>query len=507
MGFVKDFLTGRSIKMKSLIFTILAGLFLYGTGCSDVKKVMADDDYIVEDFAANTGDWEFISDDVMGGKSTGQMAMTDEQGRKRLHMTGKLSLENNGGFIQVRRPISKEAKYFDASGFKGVRVEVKGDGHQYAIHLRSSSTWLPWQYYEAKFDTTGQWQTIKLPFEDFKPYYLSRELKTSRLTTVALVALKEKFEPDIYLREVAMYTDKDKSNNSADFRRELTEEEKRVIIDKGTERPFSGKYNMHFEDGIYTCRQCGAKLFESDSKFKSGCGWPSFDDEIEGAVKKQKDADGVRTEILCANCGGHLGHVFFGEGLTEKNVRYCVNSVSLDFEDQPEENQTPAKEPELEKAYFAGGCFWGVEYHFEKLDGVKSVISGYMGGDVESPSYKEVCSGKTGHAETVEIVYDPSKVSFEKLAKLFFEIHDFTQLNRQGPDIGEQYRSEIFYGNDDQKKVAEKLINTLKEKGYDVKTKVATAGDFYEAEDYHQDYYEKTGKTPYCHTYRQIFND
>ncbi|MFI4910496.1 MAG: bifunctional methionine sulfoxide reductase B/A protein [Sedimentisphaeraceae bacterium JB056] len=298
-----------------------------------------------------------------------------------------------------------------------------------------------------------------------------------------------------------MYTDD--NINSPDFRRKLTEEEKRVIIGKGTERPFSGKYNMHFEEGVYTCRQCGAKLFESDSKFKSECGWPSFDDEVPGAVRKQIDADGRRTEILCDNCGGHLGHVFYGEGLTDKNVRYCVNSVSLDFDDQKDND--PADAPAYEKTYFAGGCFWGVEYHFEKIDGVISVKSGYIGGDVENPSYREVCSGKTGHAEAVEVTFDPSKVSFEKLCKLFFEIHDFTQLNRQGPDVGEQYRSEIFYTDSKQHDTALKLIGILEGKGYDVETNLSEANTFYPAEEYHQDYYEKTGKTPYCHSYRKIF--
>ncbi|OQA02479.1 MAG: Peptide methionine sulfoxide reductase MsrA [Planctomycetes bacterium ADurb.Bin401] len=158
-----------------------------------------------------------------------------------------------------------------------------------------------------------------------------------------------------------------------------------------------------------------------------------------------------------------------------------------------------------QRAVFAGGCFWGVEHLFKNTPGVISVTSGYTGGKNQRPTYEQVCSGKTGHAEAVEIVFDPAKTNYEILTKLFFEIHDFTQSNRQGPDVGEQYRSGIFYFNDAQKKTAEKLVKFLKGKGYDVKTEITEAATFWPAEEYHQDYYEKTGKTPYCHTYKKIF--
>ena len=277
----------------------------------------------------------------------------------------------------------------------------------------------------------------------------------------------------------------------------LTNEEKRVIIDKGTEMPFTGKYVDFHENGSFTCKRCGAVLFKSGDKFDSHCGWPSFDDAIPGTVKKLPDPDGIRTEIECANCGAHLGHVFYGEGFTSKDTRYCVNSISLNF--------TSAESNKLDTGFFAGGCFWGMEYEYKRLKGVKSVKVGYMGGHTSNPTYKEVCTGKTGHYETTEVVFDPSQVSYENVAKYFFEIHDPTQSNGQGPDIGEQYLSVLFYKNDSEKATAEKLIGILKNKGYKVATKLLKAGTFWKAEDYHQDYYSKTGKTPYCHVYTKRF--
>jgi len=275
----------------------------------------------------------------------------------------------------------------------------------------------------------------------------------------------------------------------------LTPDEERVIIHKATEYPFTGKYYNHFEKGTYICKRCNNPLYKSEDKFDSGCGWPSFDDEIPGAIKRIPDKDGIRTEIVCSNCGAHLGHIFIGEGFTDKNTRHCVNSISLMF--IPEKKES--------KAYFAAGCFWGVQYYFNKFEGVISTKVGYTGGDFKNPTYKDVCSGSTNHAEAVEVLYDPTKISYEKLVKLFFEIHDFTQVNRQGPDIGTQYRSAIFYVDENQKQIANKIIDILKTKGYNVATQVSKANIFYPAEDYHQNYYEKKGGLPYCHSYKKIF--
>lgn len=279
----------------------------------------------------------------------------------------------------------------------------------------------------------------------------------------------------------------------------LTPDEEDIILHKGTETPYSGEYVNHFSDGIYVCKRCDAPLYRSSDKFSSHCGWPSFDDEIEGAIKKIPDVDGIRTEILCNNCGAHLGHVFVGEQETPKNIRHCVNSLSLKF--------IPAEKKEnYETAVFASGCFWGTEYWFTKTKGVIKTTVGYAGGTVENPTYREVCSGKTGHAESVEVIFNPTIIDYEQLVKLFFETHNPTQRDGQGPDIGSQYRSVIFYLNEEQKQIASKLKNILIEKGLDVVTQIEPLNIFYpERDPAHQKYYFKNNKKPYCHFYEKKF--
>jgi peptide methionine sulfoxide reductase msrA/msrB len=279
----------------------------------------------------------------------------------------------------------------------------------------------------------------------------------------------------------------------------LTPEEQAVILHKATERPFTGEYDNTTAKGTYVCRRCDAPLYRSEDKFDARCGWPSFDDEIPGAVKRITDADGQRTEIICANCGAHLGHVFTGEHFTQKDTRYCVNSISMKF--IPEKVFKPGQEV----AYFASGCFWGTQYYLMKAPGVISTTVGYMGGHTKNPTYQEVCTGQTGHVETTEVVFDPKKTSYEDLVKLYYETHDFTQVGGQGPDIGEQYRSVIFYANEEQRLIAEKYVKILTEKGYKVATILRPAPEFWKAEDYHQEYYEKKHGTPYCHIYRKLF--
>jgi len=271
----------------------------------------------------------------------------------------------------------------------------------------------------------------------------------------------------------------------------LTPKEESIIVKKGTELPLLGEYYRNKRPGVYLCKRCGAELYHSEDKFDSSCGWPSFDDELPGAVKRQKDADGSRTEIICANCGAHLGHVFTGEKLTPKDTRHCVNSLSMKFISADFERE------EENYAVFGGGCFWCFDSFFSQIKGIKEVTAGYAGGQSLNPTYHNL----DDHAEVTKIIFDPEVVDFEQLLKVFFTSHNPTTLNCQGHDVGRQYRSIILYATLKQKTQAEVIIKQLnKEKIFKapIVTEIKPLMNFYPAEDYHQDYYQKNPSAGYC---------
>ncbi len=301
---------------------------------------------------------------------------------------------------------------------------------------------------------------------------------------------------------------------------DITDLQEKVMFHKATERAFSGEYDDFYVPGDFTCRNCGIKLYSSKAKFDAGCGWPAFDDCYDDAIKYDTDSDGRRTEILCNNCGIHLGHFFEGERLTENNARHCVNSASIKFVPETVEKESTIQEAldnklddsKVASAVVGCGCFWGVEYYYKKLKGVVSTSVGYAGGNTDNPSYREVCEGDTGHYEVIKVEYNPKVISYENIIKYFFEIHDYSQVNGQGNDIGQQYQSVIFTNTESEKAIVQKLIDELIEFGHEGKTNkgfVAThvfgPAIFWEAEIYHQDYYGKNGEEPYCHIHTKIW--
>lgn len=301
-----------------------------------------------------------------------------------------------------------------------------------------------------------------------------------------------------------------------EWREALSPEQYRIMRQGETEKPFSGRYNDFWENGVYACAGCGTPLFRSGSKYDHGTGWPGFTTPVSEKSLVYKDDYSLlvkRVEVRCAACGAHLGHVF-DDGPEPTYLHYCINSAALNFipADEPgqDDPRRPAGRedpvaagkgpPAVEKATFAAGCFWGVEYKLAKIPGVLSTVVGYTGGKTAGPSYEDVCTGTTGHAEAVEAIFDPAKVSYEELVRHFFNLHDPTQVNRQGPDEGTQYRSAIFYHNRNQEETAARVMAKLRASGRfkrPLATELTAATAFYRAEEYHQKYYEKNGVA--CH--------
>lgn len=297
--------------------------------------------------------------------------------------------------------------------------------------------------------------------------------------------------------------------SDAEWRKRLTPEQYRIARGKDTERAFCGGLLNNKKPGMYVCVCCNLPLFESSAKFESGSGWPSFfQPAATENIREEPDLSHgmIRTEILCRRCGAHLGHVF-DDGPRPTGRRYCLNSESLRFvaTDQLKTIAEPANAGKSNKdvraeAVFAGGCFWCVEAVFRQLAGVVEVTSGYAGGDAASANYAAVSTGRTGHAESVKIVYDPRKISYETLLRVHFATHDPTSLNRQGADVGTQYRSAVFYADEEQRRIAEAMIADLtdaKTFKRPIVTTLEPLAAFYPAEAKHQNYVACNPGQPY----------
>lgn len=278
--------------------------------------------------------------------------------------------------------------------------------------------------------------------------------------------------------------------SDAEWQELLTPEQYQITRKKGTERPFSSEMCSSFEPGPYACVCCESLLFDAGKKFESGTGWPSFTQPVrENAIAYHADrSHGMyRIETTCNTCGAHLGHVF-QDGPRPSGLRYCMNALALKKLDR-----------KYETATFGGGCFWCTEAVFQQLKGVQKVTSGYSGGKRPDPTYEQVCSGATGHAEVVQITFDPNEISYADLLRIHLSTHDPTTLNRQGADHGTQYRSIILTHNSDQEATAQQILAEMQPDFQDeIVTQIEPLDVFYPAEEYHQNYFNNNPAQPYC---------
>jgi len=308
-----------------------------------------------------------------------------------------------------------------------------------------------------------------------------------------------------------------------ELKRKLSSEQFDVTQKCGTEPPFRNAYWDNHKQGLYVDVVSGEPLFSSLDKFDSGTGWPSFTQPVKGTEivqKKDSELGMVRTEVRSKTADSHLGHVFDDGPRDKGGLRFCINSAALKFIPLEEMDQAGygqylepfvtaglIKAPTHETAILAGGCFWGMEEIIRKIPGVIKTTVGYSGGTTADPTYEDVCTGTTGHAESIEVQFDSSRLSYETLLDYFFRMHDPTTLNRQHNDVGTQYRSAIFYTSEAQKKTAESVKASWDKSGKfnrPITTEITVAGKFYSAEEYHQNYLVKHPGGYTCHVLRDL---